>query len=311
MILKKLFDDPPPPPMVLLRLILILSFPISSFAQQLVLRGQVIDAKQQTALEFVQVYIPQSSVGTISNAAGNFELELPDSIQADSIVVFVLGYESQRLAIADHLKSDGKIFLQATSYQIDEVEVISKRCKKIKRKTWGPKAKEGLGFFYVALGAQIAVYIPNPKNQLGYLEKVAYYIAPEGIPTTRFRVRVYAADGQNGAPGSDLLHENLIIQAPEGETWVEWDMTSHNIELPENGLFIAMEWLPDQSNSVQYGLGQITGQVLGGFVDNSRKVQEVTWSKDFLSGKWKKHRKNEQQNNIVTALINAKVALCP
>lgn len=289
-------------------IILLLLIPLFSLAQNF--QGQVFDAKTQEALEFVQVFLPNTSIGTISDIEGKFKLEIPDNIQADSFIVFVLGYEQQKRSIQEFIKGDQKVLLQSTAYEINEVEVISKRCKKIKKKIWGPKSKKGLGFFYVALGAQIAVYIPNEKQKIGYLESVRYYISEEGIPDTKFRVRVYATDGKNGGPGSDLLHENLLLQGNRGAEWIELSMKDYNIELPKDGLFVAMEWLPENSPRAKYGAGQITGQVLGGIL-TSKKDVDVTWSKDFLSGKWKQHRKNKEQGNTISALINAQVALCP
>jgi hypothetical protein len=287
-----------------------LLLPFINLAKAQTFQGQVVDAQSKKPLEFVQVYIPQTTVGTISDMDGKFSIGIPGNIEADSFTVFVLGYEQQSLPIKAFQEANKQVFLKSTAYQMNEVEVISKGCKKIKKKIWGPNAKKGLGFFYVALGAQIAVYIPNDKQKVGYLESVRYYIAQEGIPDTKFRVRVYAADGKDGGPGTDLLHENILLQASQGEEWIELNMTDYNIELPEDGLYVAMEWLPENSPRARYGTGQIRGQVLGGIL-TSKKKEEVTWSKDFLSGKWKQHQKNKDQENTISPLINVRVGLCP
>lgn len=295
-------------PILLILLLLDTSF---IFAQSKNLKGQVLDAQDDKPIEFAQIFIPQTTIGTISDELGRFLLEIPENISADSIAIFVLGYQRQTLSAIDFGRSANKtIRLFQDTYRTSEVEVVSKHCKKMKTKDWGTNSNSGPGLFSANLGTQIAVYFSNSQQKAGYIKNIAYYIGSDGIPDTKFRVRMYHADGKDGAPGSDLLIENVVVHAKNGEEWVNINIAKYGLEVPPDGFFVAMEWLPENSPKAEYGVGHIRGQVLCAVLE-SRKSDDITWSCDFLSGEWKKHSKSAEQNNTISAMIRAKVALCP
>ena len=91
------------------------------WAQQRI-KGQVLDALDQSPLEGVSVYFDGTSLGTITNAAGFFELPLSQKINA-TLVVSYLGYETRSIADLQNL-SEGftaKIFLEEAVVSLDEV----------------------------------------------------------------------------------------------------------------------------------------------------------------------------------------------
>ena len=63
------------------------------------------------------------------------------------------------------------------------------------------------------------------------------------FPREPFRVRLYKADGNYNAPNTDLLTENVVVSAPQGGQWYTVDLTPYNIMAPEEGFFVAMEWV--------------------------------------------------------------------
>jgi len=93
-------------------------------------------------------------------------------------------------------------------------------------------------------GAQFACLLKNETGRT--LEKIraaSFFIAENGQPQTKFRVRVYAVDKASGGPGKDLLVDNVIVSAPQGGAWFTIDLTLYNIPAPQEGFFVAMEWL--------------------------------------------------------------------
>ena len=66
-------------------------------AQQTKVRGYIMDSLSQTPLPFVNISIPDSKQGTITNAEGTFFLEIIGEV--DTIKVSFLGYQTQAIPI--------------------------------------------------------------------------------------------------------------------------------------------------------------------------------------------------------------------
>ena len=89
-------------------------------------------------------------------------------------------------------------------------------------------------------GGEIGVVFTSP----GYpatIKSIKYYITSAGIPTTQFKVNIYSLN-QDGTPDTSILSSTVTGQATSGDTWVEIDMTSYNVEVSSDFL-ISMEWL--------------------------------------------------------------------
>ncbi|MCW1952844.1 MAG: carboxypeptidase-like regulatory domain-containing protein, partial [Flavobacteriia bacterium] len=72
-------------------LLLLLGLSMNWAQAQKTIQGQVLDALNKTPLDGVSVYFDGSSLGTITNAQGKFELTVPSSISAPLIVSY-MGY---------------------------------------------------------------------------------------------------------------------------------------------------------------------------------------------------------------------------
>jgi hypothetical protein len=93
-------------------------------------------------------------------------------------------------------------------------------------------------------GSQYAFFVKNDKQKkLGNVRTVSFYIGENGFPREPFRVRLYKADGNYNAPNTDLLTENVVVSASRGGEWYTIDLSSYNIPAPEEGFFVAMEWI--------------------------------------------------------------------
>ncbi len=90
------------------------------FAQKVV-TGAVLDAETGETLPSVTLFDFEHAEGTITNAAGHFELRL-NQLPA-TIDVRHIGYESQRIEIQEDTRSPLEILLQPVTYTLEEVFV--------------------------------------------------------------------------------------------------------------------------------------------------------------------------------------------
>ncbi len=101
---------------------------------------------------------------------------------------------------------------------------------------------EPFSLFGDAPGAQVAVRF-TPPGYPANVEAVELFVAGGfGVPTTAFRVHVYAESGDSGLPGAALLAEAPEAAADAGDTWVSVDLTSQDAAVEQGDFFVAMEW---------------------------------------------------------------------
>src|SRR5687768_11913380 len=77
---------------------------------QYVVTGKLIELGDQTPIPFANIGIVNSSIGTISNADGSFEIIVPEDNKNDSLLVAALGFERKSFLITE-LKSPCTIYL--------------------------------------------------------------------------------------------------------------------------------------------------------------------------------------------------------
>lgn len=85
-----------------------------------VIKGKIIDADTQKAIEDADIFIDQTSVGTSSNADGVFELNTKGLQQ--QVIVNAFGYRSKVFAISD-FQSAKTIHLEAEGEELQEIVI--------------------------------------------------------------------------------------------------------------------------------------------------------------------------------------------
>lgn len=96
-------------------------------------RGKVLEATK-APLEFVNVYVNNTSIGTTTKADGSFLLNVPKTIQRVEIVVSFIGYNSIKKVLTTQEMSKTIVFILEGSTLLKEVKVTAKRDKDWKKK---------------------------------------------------------------------------------------------------------------------------------------------------------------------------------
>ena len=85
--------------------------------------GVVKDQKSHRKLEYVNVYVPNTNIGTITNSDGAFTLKFKDPGKTVYLEFSYLGYKSNQVEV-DRLSSIGnEYFLSQSSFKLDEIVV--------------------------------------------------------------------------------------------------------------------------------------------------------------------------------------------
>jgi len=99
-----------------------------SFAQEKInIQGIILDAtNKKEILPFSNVIIENTSIGTISNEEGVFELTISKKHLNSNVVISFVGYKNKLIPVSDFKKTKQKIYLEPVSEALTEVVIKSK-----------------------------------------------------------------------------------------------------------------------------------------------------------------------------------------
>ena len=212
-------------------------------AQGPLLKGTIVDKDTGEPLPFTSIGLKDEQIGALTNEHGQFIVPAPTKSATDSLLIMALGYHRKTIAVArGQATTDLTIKVAKRAVELSNVTV---QTGKIKNLALGSrKSDPGDGMIQGLPGSQYAFFVKNEKQKkLGAVRTVSFYIGDNGFPREPFRVRLYKADGNYSAPNTDLLTENVVVSAPQGGQWYTVDLTPYNIVAPEEGFFVAMEWI--------------------------------------------------------------------
>ena len=215
----------------------------SGWAQQVQIKGVIVDKDTKEPLPFSSIGLKNEQIGALSNEHGQFIVPAPTKNTNDSLIVVALGY-ARRAVLVKRGVAVPSLTIEVPKRAVELSNVVVK-AGKIKNLGLGARAANpGEGMIQGLPGSQYAFFVKNDKNKrLGTVRTVSFYIGENGFPREPFRVRLYRADGNYNAPNTDLLTENVVVSAPQGGQWYTVDLTPYNIIAPEEGFFVAMEWV--------------------------------------------------------------------
>ncbi|MCH1431352.1 MAG: carboxypeptidase-like regulatory domain-containing protein [Flavobacteriaceae bacterium] len=254
--------------------LLLLCFNIQFGICQLDLVGQVIDADTEEPLPYVNIGLVNQNIGTVTDEAGYFELEVPGNGFADATLRFsMIGFEPQDFTLQEY--RDQKILtipLKEKATALEEVVLTTKK-NKYQTKILGNKTTSQLiyaAFTTNKLGNEMGFLVRGRKNPM-ILKKFNVSLVENDYGPIRFRLNFY--DLKDGLPNETLLNENIIVETDIQSGIVSKDLTPYEIVIDQD-FFVAIEWIED------LGLGKLFFS--GGFFGSpliAREVSQGTWSK--------------------------------
>ena len=106
--------------------ILFLLLQLRSFPQEtLSLSGRITDGSTGKGLPFALISVKNSTLGTVSNDDGDFQINLPTRYALDTLLVAYLGYLSASCSITGNLSLPVDIALKPKVFELAEVEIVS------------------------------------------------------------------------------------------------------------------------------------------------------------------------------------------
>jgi hypothetical protein len=226
---------------------------------QTVVIGKVLNSDTNEPIPYANIGIPGSSVGSISDHDGSFNIPIPSRHLQDSLTFSAVGYGGKKVAISYFSNgNDIEVFLDEKLTMLNEVLIEG---SKEKRRIYevGNRSFNGgvLEPDTIYAGRAIALLINSRKHDFQfplYLENANLRILRNNLPSFKFRVRLNAVDSTTGEPGVDLLEKSLVVESRMRNGWLEFDLSSfqHLIYKP---FFVTFEQILERKDRVKIAEG--------------------------------------------------------
>lgn len=225
-------------------LILLSLFFVTGLFSQTV-KGEVYDSSMLKPLQYVNISIINTYIGTSTGVDGRFKLN-GNFTSRDTVQLSMIGYETQLHSVEDFINeyNSTKTFLNPLIEMIDEVEIKKKSYRKRKR-TLGirklARFKKSSSFGLVA-----AFKFENLGAKEGQIQEVSFYVRKNDIGDLyklypcAYRILFYEI-GSNGFPGELLSYDDIIVVPKNKNYKISVSVEDYNIEFPKDGVFVALE----------------------------------------------------------------------
>jgi len=249
------------------------------------IRGVVKDSISGEPIPFVNIWVENETIGTMSDADGTFYLE---ASKQKNIVISVLGYERKVLKGTEV----SEVFLKPMTYDLREVVILNK--KQSKQIEIG-EIKDAI-FQSFDNGPKIeAKFFPYKAsyNKTKFLKEVTIF-TDSRIEDATIKLHFYSVD-ENGFPGEELLTKDFVVTLKKGVLKHRYSISQFDLVFPENGMFVAYEKLLIESNKTG---NKYQPYVLYNYVDRD-------FFYTYAYGKWSKQSgENSEKISVYEPSIN-------
>lgn len=267
---------------------------IQVVGQQTFFKGKLLDAKTKGPVVYANISFLETTKGISTTEEGTFAMYIDKKYMNGKIHVSCLNYKDT-IVYAKDLHTT-ILYLQPKLNELEEVVLH----KKVNRTYIQDKVKRNVHGVHSVGMRMLAKYFPNERKNkcCNYISKVNIYFSKRHNKKSKFRVRIFSRDEKTGLPKDDLLQVNLPVTIKEKQVKVAVDVSSYDIEMPKNGVFIAFEKLFIPFN--EYGKKQIKSKsdvfyapIIGFTQYKYKKSKERTYY--YVKGNWRKSMLNKSR----------------
>ena len=216
----------------------------SALAQAGQLAGVVQARRTGQPLPFVSIGIRGKNVGTVADARGAFQLQIPAAHARDTLTFSAIGYQEQRLPLAP-LAAGQKLLIQLIEKAADLPEVVVRgRPQKVRR--LGTTSHNPL------LWGSVASRETHDINEFtklitlrglpAQLVSAHIFLRRPTVDTVTFRLNFYGL--AQDLPGARVVEQTILVRSPIRNGWLTIDLTRYALTLQQD-FYLGFEFLPD------------------------------------------------------------------
>jgi len=272
---------------------LLILFTCSLTAQ---IKGVVKDSLTGKPIPYVNIWVENENIGSTSEENGTFFIST--TATGKRLIFSTLGYDKKIINASEVLE----VNLKTISYSLDEVVIT----KNIGTKEIEIGNLEGKSSHSYGCGVKpwiVANYYPSTDQteKHPFLKSIQFRTKSD-INKAKLILHCYQVN-KDGTLGNDLLSENCIVEVKKGTTINKINIEKHRLKFPENGIFIAIEWMIIEENKYFHSYYLEGSKEKHQGISYEPKISTcfsetgISWR--YSSGQWKK-------SNIIGVLPNSK-----
>ncbi|WP_339840733.1 carboxypeptidase-like regulatory domain-containing protein [uncultured Maribacter sp.] len=225
-------------------LLMVVFFMSVGHAQEILIEGHVLEENSQTPIPYANISFLRTLKGTSSNDEGYFYVDVSESFLERDVHISALGFKDTILS-AKSISDNKKIFLKEDTFELEEVVVSHSLGDS---QVLNPISSYSIksGFSSAKTPWVLALYFPNIGAAKKYLEKITVHVQQNSRfkrTSSKFRLRVYDVDKGTKKPNHDLIRKSIILESSDTEDFVSIDLSSMGIRIPDEGIYVGLEWL--------------------------------------------------------------------
>jgi hypothetical protein len=258
--------------------------------------GTVLSNEDNSIIPYVNVGIIGKNVGTVTDATGNFKINLEEIYNNDSVRFSMIGYEPKSFLVSTFRNRPVKeVYLSPVCYHLCEVKV---KCPKTRDIMLGdPVTSDELksGFADNELGSELGIKV-STKGKVR-LENINLNVATCTYDSVTYRLNIYQAVNKNDF--KNILTEPIYISFSKDniEDVITLDLKKYFITI-EGNVLITLELYKDLGQGrLLFYTQYFTGSTF------HRKTSEGKWSAApgaigmYINGQFIKNDPSRSKNN--------------
>ena len=204
------------------------------------IQGSVINSLTGEPLEYVNIGIVGFPVGTVTNASGNFTLNVTNQSPESIVRISMIGFKPVSFTIRELADRSAQIELTEEAYELEAVIISPKgKIRDVGVKNRALLKVCGWGGTQRGKGHEIGLKIDLGESPVK-LKSLHLRLHSQSFDSSLFRLHIRTIN--NNIPDKELLKENIFIGVSEEKGWVEIDLSKYEIIL--NGeIALSLEWL--------------------------------------------------------------------
>lgn len=260
------------------------------------IKGVVQDSLTGKPIPYVNIWVENENIGTTSEENGTFFINT--TANGKKLIFSTVGYEKKII----NASAASEVNLKQAAYLLNEV-VISKSIGTKETEIGNLKGKSSYSYGCGVKPWIVANYYPSTdQTEKHPFLKLIQFRTKSDINKAKLILHCYQVN-KDGTPGNDLLSENCIVEVNKGTTINTINIEKYGLKFPENGIFIAIEWMIIEENKYFHSY------YLEGSKEKHKGISYepklctffsetgIIWK--FSSGQWKK-------SNVIGDLPNLK-----
>ena len=247
-----------------------------------VINGKVLDAASGKSLEYVNIGIIDTPLGTITDGQGVFSLDTKGQPLKAVVRISMIGYKPQIFTLEDLFNKESIIKLVNEPIQLGEV-TVKPFLGKLKKVGITSKTAHGglcgIGGTQRGRGHEIGTKIELGATPV-LLRALHINVHNQSFDCSLFRLHIRSIVGN--LPSEELLTENIILPLTKKSGWAEIDLSKYNL-IFSGDIALTLEWVAVSANGKPIS---INGKKEFCILFNREQKQGYTFTKWGSEAKW-------------------------